>query len=25
VRYKGAWYLEGKMEITKDEKYAPND
>jgi len=25
VRYKGEWYLEGKMEITKDEKYAPND
>lgn len=23
VRYKGAWYLDGKMEITKDEKYAP--
>ena len=25
VRYKGEWYLEGKMEVTKDEKYAPND
>ncbi len=25
VRYKGKWYLEDKMEITKDEKYAPND
>ena len=23
VRYKGEWYMEGKMEITKDEKYAP--
>ena len=23
VRYKGEWYLEGQMEITKDEKYAP--
>jgi len=23
VRYKGAWYLEGKMEVTKSEKYAP--
>lgn len=23
VRYKGEWYVEGKMEITKDEKYAP--
>ena len=25
VRYKGKWFLEDKMEITKDEKYAPND
>jgi len=25
VRYKGQWFLEDKMEITKDEKYAPND
>ena len=25
VRYKGEWFLEDKMEITKDEKYAPND
>ena len=25
VRYKGAWYLSGDMEITKDEKYAPYD
>ncbi|MFD1314909.1 hypothetical protein [Namhaeicola litoreus] len=25
VRYKGAWYLTGDMEITKDEKYAPYD
>ncbi len=23
VRYKGEWFLEDKMEITKDEKYAP--
>lgn len=23
VRYKGSWYLEGKMEVTKGEKYAP--
>ncbi|MGI9530555.1 hypothetical protein [Lutimonas sp.] len=23
VRYKGVWYLEGKMELTKGEKYAP--
>lgn len=23
VRYKGVWYLEGKMEVTKSEKYAP--
>ena len=23
VRYKGEWYLEGKMELTKGEKYAP--
>ena len=22
VRYKGAWYLSGNMEVTKDEKYA---
>jgi hypothetical protein len=25
VRYKGEWFLEDKMEITKNEKYAPND
>ncbi len=25
VRYKGEWFFEDKMEITKDEKYAPND
>ena len=25
VRYKGEWFIEDKMEITKDEKYAPND
>ncbi len=25
VRYKGAWFIEDKMEITKNEKYAPND
>lgn len=25
VRYKGEWFLEDKMEITKDEKYAPRD
>ena len=25
VRYKGKWYLEDKMEITKKEKYAPSD
>lgn len=25
VRYKGKWFLEDKMEITKDEKYTPND
>lgn len=25
VRYKGEWYFEDKMEITKDEKYSPND
>jgi hypothetical protein len=25
VRYKGKWFLEDKMEITKDEKYAPHD
>lgn len=25
VRYKGEWFLEDKMEITKDEKYAPHD
>ncbi|RLD64769.1 MAG: hypothetical protein DRI95_10175 [Bacteroidetes bacterium] len=25
VRYKGKWFLEDEMEITKDEKYAPND
>ncbi len=25
VRYKGAWFLEDKMEITKKEKYAPTD
>ena len=25
VRYNGEWFLEDKMEITKDEKYAPND
>jgi hypothetical protein len=25
VRYKGKWYLEDKIEITKDEKYAPRD
>jgi hypothetical protein len=24
VRYKGEWFLEDKMEITKGEKYAPN-
>ncbi len=23
VRYNGSWYLEGKMEVTKGEKYAP--
>jgi hypothetical protein len=23
VRYKGEWYMDGKLEITKDEKYAP--
>jgi hypothetical protein len=23
VRYKGAWYLEGKMELTQGNKYAP--
>lgn len=25
VRYKGAWYFEDKMELTKGEKYAPGD
>jgi len=25
VRYKGKWFFEDNMEITKDEKYAPND
>lgn len=25
VRYKGEWFLEDKMEITKGEKYAPHD
>ena len=25
VRYKGEWFFEDNMEITKDEKYAPND
>ena len=25
VRYKGAWFLEDEMEITKKEKYAPKD
>lgn len=25
VRYKGKWYFEDNMEITKDEKYAPHD
>ena len=25
VRYEGEWFLEDKMEITKDEKYAPSD
>jgi hypothetical protein len=25
VRYKGAWFFEDKMELTKSEKYAPND
>jgi len=25
VRYKGEWFFEDKMEITKDEKYAPTD
>jgi len=25
VRYKGEWFFEDEMEITKGEKYAPND
>ena len=25
VRYQGKWFFEDSMEITKDEKYAPND
>jgi hypothetical protein len=25
VRYKGEWFLEDKMEITKEEKYSPHD
>ncbi len=25
VRFKGEWFLEDKMEVTKDEKYAPHD
>ena len=25
VRYKGEWFFEDKMELTKKEKYAPND
>jgi hypothetical protein len=25
VRYKGKWFLEDEMEVTKNEKYAPND